>query len=78
MERLGVPVDGAVERGDASLERGRAGRRENGTLDAAATPGSPVLKHGPLPPVADWGVNAPCLLERWRGATTCATVICAA
>jgi hypothetical protein len=27
-------------------------------LDAAATSGSPVLKHGPMPPAAEEGVNA--------------------
>jgi hypothetical protein len=48
-----------MARGDARVERGGAGRRENGALVAAGTPGSPVLKHGPMPPAAEWGVNAP-------------------
>jgi hypothetical protein len=48
----------AGARGDASVERGGAGPRECGTLDAAATSGSPVLKHGPMPPAAEEGVNA--------------------
>jgi hypothetical protein len=42
-----------------SLERGGAGRRGNGALVAAGSSGSPVLKHGPMPPAAEWGVNAP-------------------
>ena len=40
------------------LERGGAGPRECGSLVAAATAGSPVLKHGPMPPAAEEGVNA--------------------
>ncbi|MDP7019815.1 MAG: hypothetical protein QGG36_28715, partial [Pirellulaceae bacterium] len=48
----------ALARGPASVERGGAGPRECGTLDAAATFGSPVLKHGPMPPAAEEGVNA--------------------
>jgi hypothetical protein len=46
------------------LERGGAGRRGNGTLVAAATSGSPVLKHGPMPPAAEEGRKRPRLLER--------------
>ncbi len=41
-------VFGTRWRGDASVER----------LVAAATSGSPVLKHGPMPPAAEEGVNA--------------------
>jgi hypothetical protein len=44
----------AGARGDASVER----------LVAAATSGSPVLKHGPLPPAAEGGRKRPRLLER--------------
>jgi hypothetical protein len=47
-----------MARGDASVERGGAGRRGNGTLVAAGSSGSPVLKHGPMPPAAEEGVNA--------------------
>jgi hypothetical protein len=47
------------------LERVNEMRRGNGTLDAAATSGSPVLQHGPLPPAAEgcsgnvWFTRAP-------------------
>jgi hypothetical protein len=41
-----------------SLERVNEMRRRIGTLDAAGTAGSPVLKHGPSPPAAEEGVNA--------------------
>jgi hypothetical protein len=44
----------AVARGSACVER----------LVAAATSGSPVLKHGPMPPAAEEGVNA---LVCWNG-----------
>jgi hypothetical protein len=44
----------AEARGDASVER----------LVAAATSGSPVLKHGPMPPAAEGGRKRPRLLER--------------
>jgi hypothetical protein len=48
----------AMARGDAEVERGGAGPRGNGSLVAAGTAGSPVLKHGPMPPAAEEGVNA--------------------
>ncbi|MDP6444699.1 MAG: hypothetical protein QGG36_03165 [Pirellulaceae bacterium] len=54
----------AAARGGARMERGGARPRENGALVAAATPGSPVLKHGPMPPAADGGVNAPGRVRR--------------
>ena len=40
------------------LERVNEMRRRNGSLVAAGTTGSPVLKHGPSPPAAEKGVNA--------------------
>jgi hypothetical protein len=64
-------LDGWIATATKLLER-VAGQRENGTLDAAAALGSPVLKHEPLPPAADEGVNAlicaaVCLFEwRWK------------
>jgi hypothetical protein len=42
--------------------RWREGHAGVERLVAAAAPGSPVLKHGPMPPAADGGVNAPLIL----------------